>query len=90
MIIPMKSVPSTIDALKRMVANTTDESIKKALLNAIEVMEEKEANKNKRELFVSSINGVFNKKDFREWFLSEEIFTKEKEYRYPDKAFDKI
>ena len=42
------------------------------------------------DLFVSSVNGVFNKKDFREWFLSEEIFTKEKEYRYPDKAFDKI
>ena len=61
--IPMKSVPSTIDALKRMVANTTDESIKKALLNAIKVMEEKE---NKPELFVSSATGVFNKKDFRE------------------------
>jgi hypothetical protein len=42
MIIPMKNVPSTVDALKRMVANTTDESIKKALLNAIEVMEKKE------------------------------------------------
>ena len=63
MIIPMTSVPSTIDALKRMVVNTTDESIKKALLNAIQVMEEKD---NKRELFVSSATGVFNKKDFRE------------------------
>ena len=61
--IPMTSVPSTIDALKRMVKNTTDENIKKALLNAIKVMEEKE---NKRELFVSSATGVFNKKDFRE------------------------
>ena len=40
--IPMTSVPSTIDALKRMVKDTTDESIKKALLNAIEVMEKKE------------------------------------------------
>ena len=76
MIIPMKSVPSTIDALKRMVANTTDESIKKALLNAIKVLEEKENNKNRKELFVSSINGVFNKKDFREWFLSEEKFVR--------------
>ena len=61
--IPMTSVPSTVDALKRMAANTTDESIKKALLNAIKVMEEKD---NKRELFVSSATGVFNKKDFRE------------------------
>ena len=67
--IPMKSVPSTIDALKRMVKDTTDENIKKALLNAIKVMEEKD---NKRELFVSSATGIFNKKDFREWFLSEE------------------
>ena len=64
--IPMATVPSTIDALKRMVKDTKDESIKKALLNAIKIMEDKEANKNKRELFVSSINGVFNKKDFRE------------------------
>ena len=61
--IPMKSVPSTIDALKRMVKDTTDENIKKALLNAIKVMEEKD---NKRELFVSSATGIFNKKDFRE------------------------
>jgi len=76
MIIPMKSVPSTIDALKRMVKDTTDESIKKALLNAIKVLEEKENNKNRKELFVSSINGVFNKKDFREWFLSEEKFVR--------------
>ena len=71
--IPMKSVPSTIDALKRMVKDTTDESIKKALLNAIEVMEKEY---DRKELFVSSATGIFNKKDFREWFLSEEKFVR--------------
>ena len=63
MIIPMKSVPSTIDALKRMVKDTTDESIKKALLNAIEVMEK---DYDRKDLFVSSATGILNKKDFRE------------------------
>jgi len=61
--IPMKSVPSTIDALKRMVKDTTDESIKKALLNAIEVMEKEYDSK---EMFVISATGILNKKDFRE------------------------
>ena len=46
----------------------------KALLEAVneDIKSFEKRKLNVDDLFVSSINGTFNKKDFREWFLSEE------------------